>query len=148
MSMIVTAILSTQIGRSAHGIIECEQLIEEILDTEHLGWETLLAVGDVEFYRDRSGPYPNHQLRVSVSPKNGVAALSYTDHDDPALSIANSHNPDGSSPAIDLVFNGDTRAIFPRSALIPISLARAALTEWLTTRSRPTCIEWVPYDEY
>lgn len=148
MAMIVTAILTTQIGRAARGIIECTQLIDQILDTEHVDWETLLAIGDVEFYSDRSGPYPNHQLRVSVSPKNGVAALSYTDHDDPTLSIANSHNPDGHSPGVALVFNGDTGALFPRSALIPIPRARAALMEWLKTRTRPTCIEWVPYDQY
>ncbi|SMC90219.1 Imm1 family immunity protein [Lentzea albidocapillata] len=146
--MIVTAILTTQIGRVARGVIECTQLIDQVLDTEHMTWETLLAVGDVEFYSDQSGPYPNHQIRVSVSPKNGVAALSYTDHDDPALSIANSHNQSDRSPAVDLVFNGDTGALFPRSALIPIPRARVALMEWLRTRTRPTCIEWVPYDEY
>ena len=146
--MIVTAILTTQIGRAARGIIECTQLIEQILDTEHVRWETLLAVGDIEFYTDQSGPFPNQQLRVSVSPQNGVAALSYTDHDDPDLSIVNSHNPDGYIPAVGLIFNGDTGAIFPRSALIPIPRARAALMEWLKTRTRPTCIEWAPYDQY
>lgn len=144
----MTAILTTQIGRVARGIIECTQLVEQILDTEHERFETLLAIGDSEFYTGASGPYPNHQLRISVSPRQGVAALSYTDHDDPALSIANSHNPDGFIPAVGLVFNGDTGAIFPRSALIPIPRARKALMEWLTTRARPTCISWVPYDQY
>ncbi|WP_237048376.1 Imm1 family immunity protein [Lentzea guizhouensis] len=146
--MIVTAILTTQIGRVARGIIECTQLIEQVLHTEHTDWETLLSVGDVEFYSERSGPYPNHQLRVSASPRNNIAALSYIDHDDPALSIANSHNPDDNSPFVALVFNGETGAVFPRSALIPIPRARAALMEWLNTRTRPTCIEWVPYDQY
>ncbi|GGN10045.1 hypothetical protein GCM10011609_57270 [Lentzea pudingi] len=148
MAMIVTAILTTQIGRVARGTIECIQLIEQILDTEHDRWETLLAVGDVEFYTDESGPYPNQQIRVSVSPRNGVAALSFTDHDDPSRSIVNSYNAHGHIPAVGLVFSGDTGAIFPRSALIPIPHAREALMEWLTTRTRPTSIAWVPYDQY
>lgn len=146
--MIVTATLTTQVGRVACGLIECTQLIEQILHTEHTDWETLLAIGDMEFYSNPKGPYPNHQLRISVAPKIGVAALNYTDHDDPTLTIANSYNADDPAIPVDLIFNGDTGAVFPRSAVIPIDHARAALLEWLKTRKRPTCIEWKRYDEY
>lgn len=146
--MILTATLTTQVGRVACGIIECRQLIDEILHTEHTDWETLLAIGDMQYYSDPKGPYPNHQLRISASPARGVAALSYTDHDDPTMTIANSFNAGELPFAVDLIFNGDTGAVFPQSAAIPIEDAHAALTEWLTTRKRPTCIKWVPYDEY
>jgi hypothetical protein len=109
---------------------------------------TSLSVGDVEFHSTKQGPYPNHQLRISVRPSAGVAALNYTDHDDPQMSIANSYNPKRPLPDVDLIFSGATGSVFPRTAVIPIADARNALTEWLETRKRPTCIEWHPYDEY
>jgi Immunity protein Imm1 len=115
---------------------------------DHVDWETTLSVGDVEFHSTKQGPYPNHQLRISVRPSAGVAALNYTDHDDPRMSIANSYNPKRPLPYVDLIFSGATGAVFPRTAVIPIADARQALTEWLNTRQRPTCIEWRPYDEY
>lgn len=146
--MIVTATLTTQIGRVARGIIECTQLIDQVLKIEHTEWETLLYIGDEQYYSESKGPYPNHQLRVSASPMRGVAALNYTDHDDPMMTIANSINVGGLSYAVDLVFNGDTGAVFPQSAVIPIEDAHAALVEWISTRKRPKCIEWVPYDKY
>jgi hypothetical protein len=143
----VTASLTTGVGRVTHGMAESVSLIEEILTTDHIDWETTLSVGDVEFHSTKKeGPYPNHQLRISVRPSAGVAALNYIDHDDPQMSIANSYNPKRPLPAVDLIFSGTTASVFPRTAVIPIADARQALTEWLETRKRPTCIEWHPYD--
>jgi hypothetical protein len=58
------------------------RLVEEILMTDHVEWETTLSVGDVEFHRTKDGPFPNHQFRISVRPSAGFAALNYMDHDD------------------------------------------------------------------
>lgn len=146
--MIVTATLTTQVGRVARGVIECTQLVDEILDTEHVDWETLLVVGDVEFFSSPTAEYPNSQMRVSASPANGVGALSYTDHDHPTTPIVNSYNPDRPYFAIDLVFNGTSGSVFPRSAVIPIGHVRMALREWLKTRERPECIDWQTCDDY
>jgi Immunity protein Imm1 len=146
--MIVTASLTTGIARVADGPVECRQLIEVILRTEHLDWETILCVGDVEFRRSDDGPFPNHQVRVSARPSTGYAALNYMDHDDPQMAIANSYNLKRPLPDVVLVFNGVTGAVFPRSAAIPIATADRALVEWLTTRKRPTCIAWRSYDAY
>jgi hypothetical protein len=71
----VTASLTTGVGRVTHGMREAVSLIEEILTTDHVDWETTLSVGDVEFHSTKQGPYPNHQLRISVRPSAGVAAL-------------------------------------------------------------------------
>ena len=146
--MIVTASLTTGVARVTHGMAEAVRLVDEILKTDHVEWETTLSVGDVEFHRTKDGPFPNHQLRISVRPSVGVAALNYMDHDDPQMPIANSFNPKRPLPEVDLVFNGTTGSVFPRTAVIPISDARQALLEWLQTRKRPTCIEWRPYDSY
>ncbi|TCO64994.1 Imm1 family immunity protein [Actinocrispum wychmicini] len=146
--MILTASLSTGVARVTNGMHESVRMIDEILIIEHAEWETTLSVGDTEFRRTKDGPYPNHQLRISVSPSTGLAALNYMDHDDPHMPIANSYNPNRPLPAVDLVFNGSTGAVFPRTAAIPIPAARTALLEWLETRKRPTCIEWRPYDKY
>jgi hypothetical protein len=70
------------------------------------------------------------------------------DNDDPQMSIANSYNPKRPLPEVDLIFNGETGTVFPRTAAIPIAKARDTLIEWLITHKRPTCIEWRPYDEY
>jgi hypothetical protein len=144
--MIVTASLTIGVARVTHGMAESVRLADEILRMDHVEWETTLYVGDVEFHRTKDGPFPNHQLRISVRPSAGVAALNYMDHDDPHMSIANSFNPKRPLPNIDLIFNGATGAVFPRTALIPVAAARKALIEWLETRQRPTCIEWRPYD--
>jgi hypothetical protein len=64
------------------------------------------------------------------------------------MSVANSYNPRRPLPDVDIIFNGSTGTVFPRTALIAVSRARAALLEWLETRRRPTCIEWRPYDCY
>jgi hypothetical protein len=146
--MIVTASLTTNVARVTHGKPAAVRLIDEILTMDHIEWETTLMVGDVEFHRTKDGPFPNHQLRISVRPTAQLAALNYMDNDDPHMPIANSYNPNRPVPAIDLIFNGTTGAVFPRTALIPISDAREALHEWLETRKRPTCIEWRPYDSY
>ena len=146
--LIVTASLTTEVARVAHGMRAAVRLIDEILTLDHLDWETTLSVGDVEFRRTKQGPFPNHQLRLSVRPAAGVAALNYTDHDDPDMTIANSYTSKRPLPEVDLIFNGATGAVFPRTAVIPINEARDALREWLRTRKRPTCIEWRPYDEY
>lgn len=146
--MIVTASLTTGVARITHGLAESVRLIDEILRTDHREWETTLYVGDVEFRRTKEGPFPNHQLRISVRPSAGLAALNYMDHDDPNMPIANSFNPKRPLPDVDLVFNGTTGSVFPRAAAIPVSDARKALIEWLETRKRPTCIEWRPYDAY
>ena len=119
-TLILTASLTTGVARVTHGMRESVSIIDEILTMDHVDWETTLSVGDVEFRGTEHGPFPNHQLRISVRPSAGVAALNYMDHDDPRMSIA----------------------------VISIAEARDALTEWLETRKRPTCIEWRPYDAY
>ncbi len=146
--VILTASLTTGVARVAHGMQASVRLVDEILMTDHAEWETTLAVGDVEFHRTKDGPFPNHQLRISVRPSTGFAALNYMDHDDAQMPIANSFNPKRPLPEVDLIFNGTTGFVFPRTALIPVADARKALIEWLETRKRPTCIEWRPYDSY
>ncbi|MFI5592938.1 Imm1 family immunity protein [Amycolatopsis sp. NPDC051758] len=130
------------------GMLDSTRLIDEILRTDHVDWETTLIVGDVEFHRSKDGPFPDHQFRISVRPSTGFAALNYMDNNDPKMHIANSFNPKRPLPDVNLIFNGTTGAVFPRTAAILIPAAREALNEWLTTRKRPTCIEWRPYDSY
>jgi hypothetical protein len=146
--MIVTASLTTGVARVTQGTSESLQLFNDIFGMDHAEWETILYVGDTEYHCTKHGPYPNHQLRISVRPSSGVAALNYTDHDDPQLTIANSFNSTHPPPSVHLIFNGSTGAMFPPNAAIPISDARRALREWLQTRRRPTCIEWRPFDAY
>jgi len=146
--LILTASLTTGVARVTHGRSASTLLLDEILSLNHAEWETTLFVGAVEFHRTREGPFPNHQLRLSVQPASDLAALNYMDHDDPLLPIANSYSPKRPLPDVDLIFNGATGSVFPRAAAIPIADARAALNEWLTTRKRPTCIEWRPFDAY
>jgi len=146
--MIVTASLTSGIACVAHGMTESVNLIDEIIRIDHAEWETILLVGTVEFHSSKAGPFPNHQLRVSVRPSAGFAALNYTDHDDPLLAIANSFNPNRPLPEVKLIFNGSIGSVFPRSAALPVADARKALLEWLHTWKRPTCIEWRPYDAY
>src|SRR6266498_2300309 len=141
----VTASLTTGVVRVTHGMQESVRLIDEVLTLDHVDWETTLYVGDVEYHSTERGPYPNHQLRISVRPSAGFAALNYTDHDDPEMPVANSHNPTNPHPAVDLIFGGATGKVFPRTAAIPIGEAREALREWLRTWKRPTCIEWQSY---
>lgn len=145
---VLTASLTSGVARVAHGMRAAVHLIDEVLNLNHADWETTLYVGDVEFHQSKEGPFPNHQLRISVRPAAGFAALNYMDHDDPEMPIANSYNPKRPLPEVDLVFNGETGSVFPRTAAIPIAEARHALTEWLETRKRPTCIQWRPYDAY
>jgi hypothetical protein len=145
---ILTASLTSGIARVAHGMRASVSLTDEILNMDHIDWETTLYVGDVEFHRTKEGPFPNHQLRISVRPVTGFAAINYMDHDDAQMPIANSYNPTRPLPEVDLVFNGATGSVFPHAAAISITSARHALTEWLETRKRPTCIEWRPYDAY
>jgi immunity protein Imm1 of predicted polymorphic toxin system len=146
--LVVTAILTTGAVRVTHGMAESEALVEEILTLNHEDLETTMWVGDIEYHTTQDGPYPNRQMRISVLPSSRYAALSYTDHDDPNLSVVNSHNPMEDSPEVYLIFNGDTGDVFPRSAVIPITDARNALLELLQTRSLPTCIEWRPFDRH
>ncbi|MET7997900.1 Imm1 family immunity protein [Amycolatopsis sp. NPDC005232] len=146
--MILTASLTTGVARVTYGLRESVNLVDAILATDHVHWETTLFVGDVEYRSSKTGPIPNHQLRFSVSTARGLAALNYMDNDDPAMPIANSYNPRRPVHDLDLIFNGSTGAVFPRTALIPVSQTRAALLEWLETRTRPTCVEWRPYDSY
>lgn len=147
-SMIVTASLTTGVARVTHGMPESVRLVDEILTLDHVDWETTLSVGDVEFHSTKDGPYPNHQLRISVRPSAGLAALNYMDHDDALMPVANSFNPKRPLPDIDLVFNGSAGSVFPRTAAIPLADARKALIEWLERGKRPSCIEWRPYDSY
>src|SRR3954467_15104834 len=90
---IVTAVLTSGVARVTHGMRESEDLIDEILTLDHDSWETILSVGDVEFYQTKDGPFPNHKMIVSVKPSRGYAALSYIDNDDPKVTAANSYNP-------------------------------------------------------
>lgn len=146
--LVVTATLTTGVARVTHGLGESIALIDEILTMNHADWETTLSIGDVEFYVTSDGPFPNNQMRVSVSPEADCAALNYMANDDPSMPIANSYNPVDSPPAIDLIFNGTTGAVFPRSAAISIIDTKRALNQWLRTRRRPTCIEWRPFEGY
>jgi hypothetical protein len=143
---ILTASLTTGVARVARGMRESSRLIEDVLALDHPAWETTLLVGDVEFHQTAAGPYPDHQMIVSVRPSTGYAALNYTDNKDPGMPMANSYNPSPSLPNIYLISNGATGAVFPPTAAISIGDTRAALNEWLRTRQRPTCIEWRPYD--
>lgn len=145
---VLTASLTTGIARVTHGMRECRDLIDEILRLDHKDWETVLFVGDAEFHQSKAGPYPDQQMRVSARPSSGYAALNHTDNTDLRLTIANSYNARRSLPDIYLVFNGETGSVFPRASAIPIADVRNALDEWLRTRSRPTGIEWRPYDSY
>lgn len=144
--MIVTASLTTGVARVAEGMPESSRLVDDVLRIEHTEWETTLFVGDVEFHRTKDGPFPNHQLRISVRPSCGLAALNYIDQDDRNMPAACSYSPKRPLPDVHLIFNGATGSVFPRTAAIPIADARRALFEWLNTRLRPTCIDWRPYD--
>ncbi|WP_410664265.1 Imm1 family immunity protein [Amycolatopsis sp. lyj-84] len=148
-TLVVTASLSSGVGRVTRGMATSVALIEEILTIEHISSETTLSIGDIEFYGSKEyGPFPNHQFRVSVRPSIGFAALNYMDHDDKEMPVANSFNPRRPLPEANLIFNGVISSMFPRTAAIPVSDARSALLEWLGTRTRPTCISWVPFDQY
>jgi hypothetical protein len=127
---------------------ESVKLIDEIFRIDHVEWETILYVGTVEFHSSKAGPFPNHQLRLSVRPSAGFAALNYTDHDDPHLAIANSFKPKRPCPEVKLIFNGSTGSVFPRSAAIPVTDAFEAVLEWLDTWRRRPSIQWRPYDVY
>lgn len=146
--MFVTAVLTTGVARVTEGMRDSTRLMDEVLRMDHAEWETMMYVGDSEFRVTQEGPHPNHQLRVSVRPAYGFAALNYMDQEDPHLIIANSYNPIRPVPDVDLIFSGSTGTVFPRTAAIPIIDARSALVEWLTTRRRPNCIQWRPYDAY
>ena len=147
--LVVTASLTTNVVHVTHGMRNSVRLIDYILSVDHVDWESTLLVGDEEFYRSKEkGPFPNHQLRLSVRPAAGFAAINYMDNDDPLMPIANSYNPSRPLPDVNLIFNGHTQAVFPPAAAIPIDSARAALVEWLKTRKRPNCIEWRPFDAY
>lgn len=144
-ALVLTASLTSGVACVTHGLRASARLVDEILTLNHTDWETTLSVGGVEFHQDSDGPYPNHQMRVSVNPGANSAALNYMHNDEPGFSVANSYNP-GPEIGVDLIFNGTTGAVFPRSAVISIVDARRALNEWLRTRRRPTCIEWRPHE--
>jgi hypothetical protein len=147
--MILTASLTSGTVRIARGREKCIELVNYIFTLDHEDWETTLNVGDVAFYQSRKdGPFPDHQLRVSVRPSLGVAALNYTDNNDSDMTIVDSLNPNPISPEVMLIFNGATAAVFPASAAIPMAEAKRAVLEWLETRRRPTSIQWARYDEY
>lgn len=120
-------------------------MFETVLRTEHTALETVMSIGDVEYLTSAKGPLPNHQLRISVSPSAGCAAISYTDHNDSQMTIADSFNPNLTYPEVRLIFNGRTGSVFPHYAAIPITDARTALYEWFETWERPTCIRWRPH---
>lgn len=145
---ILTASITTGVARVAYGLQASVSLVDEILTMDHVEWETILLVGDVEYHHTKKGPFPNHQLRISARPSAGFAALNYMDNDDTQMPIANSYNPRRPLPEVDLVFNGETGSMFPRAAAIPLIKAREAVNEWLQTRKRPRCIQWRPYDKY
>lgn len=146
--LVLTASITTGVARVTRGMHASLRLVDEILNIDHVYWETTLFVGGIEYRTTKDGPYPNHQLRLSVRPSEGFAAINYMDHDDREMAIANSYNSNRPLPEVDLIFNGATGSIFPRTAVIPTYEAREALHEWLRTRKRPTCIQWRPYDAY
>lgn len=143
--LVVTASLTSDVARVTHGMRPSIDLIDEILGLDHKNWESILYVGDIEYFASpKEGPYPNNQMRVSARPSVGVAALHYSDHDDSEMSAGYSYATSPPDERIFLVFNGETGRLFPQSAIIPIVDARAALIEWVRTRARPRCIEWRP----
>ncbi|RSM64103.1 hypothetical protein DMH04_51940 [Kibdelosporangium aridum] len=147
--LVVTASLTSGVARVTYGMRDSIDLINEILRLEHTTWETTLQIGDEEYLRSKDeGPFANHQMRISVSPSANYAALNYTDHDMQDSPIVNSYSTKRPVPEMDLIFNGATGTVFPRTALISVSDARNALTEWLTTRQLPMCIDWRPYDPH
>ncbi|GAA3847062.1 hypothetical protein GCM10022243_11450 [Saccharothrix violaceirubra] len=148
--MIVTASLTTGIVTVLRGEEAFCEFAEKLLITPHPMWESVMSIGDQEYFAEplTGGPVPNHQLRISVDPVAGFAALNYCDHDDDAMPLANSYNPGHPSPQVDLIFSGATGAVFPRSAAVPIEDARKALHEWFRTGLRPRCIKWRPYDQF
>ncbi|WP_103338227.1 Imm1 family immunity protein [Amycolatopsis sp. CA-126428] len=147
--MILTGLISDGTARIAEGRTNCSELIGYVLSLEHEDWESTLNIGDIAFYQSpKDGPFPDHQFRISARPSLGLAALSYTDNSDPDMVIADSMNPNPVTPGVRLIFNGTTGAVFPVTAAIPIGDARRALFEWLDTRTRPTCIQWTPHDQY
>jgi hypothetical protein len=93
----LTASLTIGVARVTHGMQASVNTID------HVDWETTLTVGDVEFRSTTEGPFPKHRLRISARPSAGLAALNYTDHDDPQMSIANSYNPKRPLPETDLI---------------------------------------------
>jgi hypothetical protein len=117
--MIVTASLTTGVARVADGMPAAIRLVDLVFRTHHFEWETTMYVGDVEFHRSRDGPYPSHQLRISVQPATGYAALNYIDHDDLHMTIANSFNPQQPPPEVRLIFNGLTDQFFHARPLSP-----------------------------
>lgn len=143
---IVTALLMNETVRVTHTMRDGVALIEEILSLEHTNQESSLWVGDVEYHSSGDGPYPNHLMRVSARPSIGCAALSYTDQEDPASTVVHSFNSGQDLPETFLIYNGNTGAVFPHWAAIPVTHARNALLEWLRTRSLPTCINWRPHN--
>ncbi|WP_418155429.1 Imm1 family immunity protein [Actinoalloteichus caeruleus] len=140
----MTAALTTGSVRVTRGAAESFALIDEVLRTEHVSWETTLNVGDVAYYQSKEGPYPNHEFRISVRPSFGIAACCYIDHDDEDMPFARSWSSQQLSARAHLIYSGATGAVFPRTAAILIPRAREGLREWLATRKRPTCIEWRP----
>ncbi|GAA2977477.1 Imm1 family immunity protein [Actinokineospora diospyrosa] len=142
--MIVTATLSTGISRVTNGLSESVSLIEDVLNIEHVDWETILLVGDHEFYTTPEGPVPNSQFRVSVRPSLGIAALNHTDHDRADLPNVNSYNPIHLGRPAELIFSGTTGMVFPPGSAITIESAYVALIEWLQTFQRPACVQWRP----
>lgn len=146
--LVLTATLTSGISCVTRGMSESVRLVDQIMRLDHTDWETILLIGDAEYQHPIDGQYPDAQMRVSVQPSTGYAALNYTDNNDPTMAIANSYNPARPLPGVYLLFNGDMGSVFPLTAAIPIDDARRALHEWLRTRQRPTCIEWRPYDHY
>ncbi|MBB4966155.1 hypothetical protein F4559_003514 [Saccharothrix violaceirubra] len=125
------------------------RLIEDVLALDHVHWETVMSVGDEEFYTTPTGPYPNHKLRISVDPAYGYAAINYVDHEDGTMPVASTISTSSlAPPELHLIFSGQTGAVFPSICAISIVDARHALTEWIETRVRPKCVEWQAYDEY
>jgi hypothetical protein len=125
-------------------MLEAIALVDEMLALDHESGESTLLIGDAEYFTSKDGPYPNHQMRVSVRPHQGIAALHYVDHDDAVMSAAYSYSSSFSSqpPEVYLIFRGDTGRLFPQQSIISIADARAAILEWLRTGQRPRCIEW------
>jgi hypothetical protein len=73
--LIVTASLTSGIACVARGMAESVKLISQVIRMDHLEWESILSVGTVEYHSSKTGPFPNHQLRISVRPSAGFAAL-------------------------------------------------------------------------
>jgi hypothetical protein len=57
-------------------------------------------------------------------------------------------NPQPSTDAPELLFDGEAGTDYPSGAAIPVDHLRKAIEEYLRTGERPTCVEWQAAEQY